>query len=212
LIVELKAVTKTFGAVRALVAVSAQFRGGEITVIEGANGSGKSTLLSILGGLARPTSGSVNYGDLGKSRVEVRSELGWVAHDALSYPDLTGRENVELAARLHGIDPDEAFEGALTRFGLASFAHRPVRTYSRGQRQRVALARALAHAPRLLLLDEPTTGLDVAGTAKVADVLMEEAKRGAVVVAVTHDARLADLGNKRYRLEGGRLKMPNNNE
>ncbi len=212
LIVELKAVTKTFGAVRALVAVSAQFRGGEITIIEGANGSGKSTLLSILGGLARPTSGTVTYGELGKGRAEVRSELGWVAHDALSYPDLTGRENVELAARLHGIDPSEAFAGALTRFALGGFAHRPVRTYSRGQRQRVALARALAHAPRLLLLDEPTTGLDAAGTAKVAEVLVEEATRGAVVVAVTHDTRLAELGSQRYRLESGRLKISNNNE
>jgi heme exporter protein A len=212
LVVELKAVTKTFGAVRALVGVSAQFRGGEITVIEGANGSGKSTLLSILGGLARPTSGTVDYGELGKGRAEVRSELGWVAHDALSYPDLTGQENVELAARLHGMDPNAAFADALTRFGLGGFAHRPVRTYSRGQRQRVALARALAHAPRLLLLDEPTTGLDAAGTAKVADVLLEEAKRGAVVVAVTHDTRLAELGNQRYRLESGRLKISNNIE
>lgn len=212
LTVELKTVTKTFGAVRALVAISAVFRGGEITIIEGANGSGKSTLLSILGGLARPTSGTVDFGELGRDRTAIRSELGWVAHDALSYPDLTGRENVELAARLHGIDPSEAFAGASTRFGLSGFAHRPVRTYSRGQRQRVALARALSHAPRLLLLDEPTTGLDVSGTAKVAEVLAEEAKRGAVVVAVTHDTRLAELGTRRYRLEAGRLKISNNNE
>ncbi|MEO8877106.1 MAG: ATP-binding cassette domain-containing protein, partial [Polyangiaceae bacterium] len=131
---------------------------------------------------------------------------------ALSYPDLTGRENVELAARLHGIDPERAFLSASERFGLQGFAHRPVRTYSRGQRQRIALARALAHAPRLVLLDEPTTGLDVSGTTRVAEVLVEEAKRGAIVVAVTHDAQLAELGQQRYVVEAGRLKLRNNNE
>lgn len=212
LVVQLQTVTKTFGAVRALVAVNAKFSGGEITVIEGANGSGKSTLLSILGGLASPTSGSVDYGELGSGRAAIRCVLGWVAHDALSYPDLSGRENIELAARLHGIDPEAAFSGASERFGLAGFAHRPVRTYSRGQRQRIALARALAHSPKLVLLDEPTTGLDAAGTVRVAEVLVEEAKRGAIVVAVTHDAKLAELGAQRYLIEAGRLKLRNNIE
>ena len=212
LVVELRTVTKTFGAVRALVAVSARFCGGEITIIEGANGSGKSTLLSILGGLALPSSGKVDYGELGNGRAAVRSQLGWVAHEALSYPDLSGRENVELAARLHGIDPKKAFAAASLRFELSGFAHRPVRTYSRGQRQRVALARALAHGPKLLLLDEPTTGLDVAGTARVSEVLVEEAGRGAIVVAVTHDPRLAELSTQRYRFEAGRLKIPRSTE
>ncbi|MGH7280931.1 MAG: heme ABC exporter ATP-binding protein CcmA [Polyangiaceae bacterium] len=205
--VELKSVSKTFGPIRAVIAASATFSSAEITVIEGANGSGKSTLLSILGGLARPTSGSIDYGDLGKKRADVRQALGWVAHDALAYPDLTGRENVELAARLHGIDPEKAFHEAAERFGLGDFAHRPVRLYSRGQRQRIALARALAHAPRLLLLDEPTTGLDAAGMTRVMDVIADEAKRGAIVVAVTHDPRLAELGQARFIMQAGRLKM-----
>ena len=207
LAVELKSVTKTFGPVRAVVAVNVRFEAGEIAVIEGHNGSGKSTLLSIVGGLAKPTTGSVDYGDLGKNRDAVRSTLGWVAHDALAYPDLTGRENVELAARLHGLDPTQAFAGAAARFGIGEFAHRPFRQYSRGQRQRVALARALAHAPKLVLLDEPTTGLDAAGMTRVAEVMAEEAARGAIVIAVTHDPRLAEQGKKRYVMDGGRLKL-----
>ena len=205
--VELKSVNKTFGPVRAVIGASATFSSSQITMIEGANGSGKSTLLSILGGLARPTSGIVDYGELGKTRADVRQSLGWVAHDALAYPDLTGRENVELAARLHGIDPEKAFRYAADRFGLADFAHRPVRLYSRGQRQRIALARALAHAPKLLLLDEPTTGLDAAGMTRVMEVIAEEAERGAIVVAVTHDPRLAELGQARYLMQAGRLKI-----
>jgi heme exporter protein A len=109
----------------------------------------------------------------------------------LCYPDLSGRANIELAARLHGRDPDGAYRRAVERFELGPFAERPVRTYSRGQRQRVALARALVNEPKLLLLDEPTTGLDASGAERLRKVVVEEAGRGAVVVVVTHDAPFA---------------------
>jgi heme exporter protein A len=133
----------------------------------------------------------VNHGDLGSSRREVRATLGWVGHESLCYPDLTGRQNIELAARLHGCSPPEAFALAAARFDLGAFANRPFRTYSRGQRQRVALGRALVHSPRLLLLDEPTTGLDAAATARLGQVLRDEAARGATVVLSTHDSAFA---------------------
>jgi heme exporter protein A len=204
LAVELRAVTKTFGPVRALVGVSARFQGGEVSVIEGPNGSGKSTLLAILGTLARATSGVVDHGELGRTRADVRASLGWLGHDSLSYGDLSGRENVELAARLHGRDPAEAFREASARFDLAAFADRPMRTYSRGQRQRVALARALVHAPRLIQLDEPTAGLDARSTERLTAVVREEAERGAVVIVVTHDPTFAAVGHARVRLDRGR--------
>ncbi len=207
--VELRSVTKTYGPVRALVGVSATFEAGAVTMVLGANGSGKSTLLSILGTLTSPSSGTVSHGALGRRRSAVRSVLGWVGHDSLCYADLSGRENVELAARLHGVDPARAFEAARSRFELGPFAERPFRTYSRGQRQRIALARALVHAPRLLLLDEPTTGLDAGGVDRLAAVLDEEAKGGAVVVVVTHDeAFAARAGSTRMILERGRRRAP----
>jgi heme ABC exporter ATP-binding subunit CcmA len=187
-LVELKDVTKAYGPVRALAGVSCQFVAGRVAVVRGPNGSGKSTLLALLGALARPTSGRVDHGELGRARADVRRALGWLGHDSLCYPDLTGRENIELAARLYGGDARRAYLRALERFDLKSFAERAVRTYSRGQRQRIALARALVHDPRLLLLDEPTTGLDAAGAAKLIDVVREESARGATVVVVTHDA------------------------
>lgn len=206
--VELEGVTKTFPpAVRALRGVSAAFSGGRVSVVLGANGSGKSTLLSIVGTLGRPTSGRVSHGKLGKTREAVRRVLGWVGHEALCYGDLTGRENIELAARLYGIPPDEAFEVARERFSLTSFAGRPFRTYSRGQRQRIALARALVHEPKLLLLDEPTTGLDRTGVSTLLEVVRAEARRGAVVIVVTHDEAFAkEVGDEHLVLEGGKVK------
>lgn len=201
--VELRNVSKAFGPVRALINVSVTFEAG-ITVLEGANGSGKTTLLSVAGTLVRPSSGEVDFGALGKAREQVRARLGWVGHELLVYADLSGRENIELAARLHGREPSTAMERATSRFELGAFVDRPVRTYSRGQRQRVALARALVNEPDLLLLDEPTTGLDTSGVALLDAVVREEAAHGAVVIVVTHDSGFAD-GERRVRMARGRL-------
>jgi heme exporter protein A len=206
--VELRSVTKTYGPVRALVGVSATFEPGRVSVVTGPNGSGKTTLLAIVGTIARVTSGKIDHGDLGRSRPAVRATLGWVGHDSLCYPELTGRENIELAARLRGWDPQEAYARVADRFSLASYADRPARTYSRGQRQRLALARALVHRPKLLLLDEPTTGLDAASMERLCDVVREEAAAGAVVVVVTHDAPFgAAVADARVVLERGRIAL-----
>src|SRR5580704_1227609 len=139
-VIELHNVRKAYGPVRALAGVSCMFPAGRVAVVRGANGSGKSTLLSILGTMTKVTSGRVDHGPLGRTRQEVRRTLGWLGHESLCYPDLTGRQNIELAASLHGQDAALAFTRASRRFDLDAFADRPARTYSRGQRQRVALA------------------------------------------------------------------------
>jgi ABC-type multidrug transport system ATPase subunit len=204
--VELRSVTKTYGPVRALVGASARFEPGRVAVVMGPNGSGKSTLLAVVGTLARITSGSVSHGDLGKTRGEVRSKLGWVGHESQCYPELTGRENIELAARLRGLDGAEAYARAVERFELGAYADRPVRTYSRGQRPRVALARALVHRPSLVLLDEPTTGLDASSAEKLRGVVREEARGGAIVVVVTHDDPFASsVADDGFRVDRGRV-------
>jgi heme exporter protein A len=209
LTVELRNVTKTYGPVRALVGVSCKFEAGAVSVVTGPNGSGKSTLLAIVGLVTRPTSGHVDHGELGARRSAVRRTVGWLGHESLCYPDLTGRENIELAARLHGCDAGRAFARASERFDLGAFAERPVRTYSRGQRQRLALARSLLHDPRLLLLDEPTTGLDRTGVDTLRRVMRDEAGRGAVVVVVTHDAAFGEtVGDHHVSLERGRTVSP----
>jgi len=203
--VELDNVTKTYGAVRALLGVTARFAEGAVSMVLGDNGSGKSTLLSLVGTLARPTTGVVRHGSLGATRAEVRATLGWLGHDALCYPDLSGRENLVVACKLHGMAPS-VLSDVMERFQLGAFAERPFRTYSRGQRQRVALARALVHRPKLLLLDEPTTGLDASGVARLRQVIEEEAARGATVLVVTHDLAFAEIGAAKLVLERGRIK------
>lgn len=197
---------KRYGSTTALRGVDVTLERGKLTLIEGANGSGKSTLLGILGTVIRATSGDVRYEPLGSDLMRVRAAMGWVSHDTLCYPDLTGRQNIELAARLHGLDTTEIWGRVQDRFGLGAFAERPVRTCSRGQRQRVALARALVHRPTLLLLDEPSTGLDREGVTRLLEVVAEEVRDGAVVAVVSHEPELfGECAAARIRLERGRV-------
>jgi heme ABC exporter ATP-binding subunit CcmA len=203
--VEVKGVTRLYGATVALRGVSTRFERGKITLIEGHNGSGKTTLLNILSTAVKPTAGSVSWEPFGEQPDEARGHIGWLGHDALVYPDLPGLTNLAWAARLYGLGP-EALGQITQRMGLGAFARRPVRTMSRGQRQRIALARALLHRPSLLLLDEPTTGLDHEGVDLLIRIVREEAEGGAVVVLIAHDATLAArLGAGVLRLAGGRV-------
>jgi heme exporter protein A len=119
---------------------------------------------------------------------------------------LSPAQNIRLAAAIYGAPPD-AWRRASERFGVDGFGDFPVRQLSRGQRQRVALARAVVHGPTLLLLDEPTTGLDVEGVDRLLAAVKDEAARGAIVIFVTHDAAVAErIASRRLRLERGRLR------
>jgi heme exporter protein A len=202
-----RGVVKAYGHTMALRGVDATLEAAQLTLIEGSNGSGKSTLLGIIGTVIRPTAGTVRYDPLGDDRTEIRSTIGWLSHETLAYPDLTGRQNVELVARLHGLDAAEAWSRAEARFELGAFARRPVRTCSRGQRQRVALARALIHEPSLVLLDEPTAGLVQPG-GRLVGVIREEVARGAAVAVVSHEPEVFQgLAKARVVLDRGRLAV-----
>jgi ABC-type multidrug transport system ATPase subunit len=201
-----RGIVKSYGATVALRGVDAVLEAAKVTLIEGSNGSGKSTLLGIVGTVIRATAGTVDYEPLGEDRTQVRAEIGWLSHETLAYPDLTGRQNVELIARFHGLDAADAWARAEERFELGAFARRPLRTCSRGQRQRVALARALIHAPSLVLLDEPTAGLDRSGVQRLIAVVEEEVRRGAAVAVVSHEPEIfKDQASARIVLERGRV-------
>lgn len=214
--VHARGLVKVFGATRALAGVDLTFEAGKVSVVEGHNGSGKSTLLSILAQLARPTRGDVLYGKVTGRRggAAVRARIGVLAHAAMVYPDLTGRENLELFASLHEVpSPRKRVDDLVERFEIGTFLDRPARTYSRGQLQRVALARAVIHRPRLLLLDEPSTGLDHKSVARLVTTIQQEREAGTIQVLVTHDAAFAEqLADVRIRLSRGRVVEPGSEE
>jgi ABC-type multidrug transport system ATPase subunit len=204
--IEVRGVTRLFGATPALRAVSTRFEAGSITFLEGPNGAGKSTLLAVVGTVLTPTRGEVVYHPLGSDPELVRPHLGWVAHDSLCYRELSARQNVELAARVYGVEVAGSWERVAKRVGAEALADRRVSTLSRGQRQRVALARALVHDPSLLLLDEPWSGLDRASAEHLQNALLEERARGTLVIVVNHADGLAEqLGARCVRLENGRI-------
>ena len=211
--VRVEKLTKLYGRTRALAGVTAEFSAGEVTVIEGHNGSGKSTLLQLLSLQARPTRGEIRFVSKGreidgaKGRTELRGKIGVLAHAPMLYPDLSGVENLSLYAELHRVEGFAARLASLReRFQIGSFAERPVRTYSRGQLQRIALARAILAAPGLLLLDEPSTGLDHDAHARLFEMVHAEKRRGAIVVLVTHSREVAAaLADRTIRLERGTI-------
>ncbi|MCX7808564.1 MAG: ABC transporter ATP-binding protein [Deltaproteobacteria bacterium] len=211
--VRLCGLTKRFGPNVALAGINATFSAGEITSIEGPNGAGKSTLLGILALLLRPTAGFLRYGDWNPfdHPTAIRRTIGFLGHASFVYPDLSAMDNWLLHAQLFGLSTEAAkarIKVLRERLGLGDFIFRSTRTYSRGQLQRAALARALLHEPTLLLLDEPSSGLDSKGVELLIEALQEEQKRGAIVVMVTHDTELARrLSTKRLRLRAGGLEV-----
>ncbi len=206
---ELKGIVKLLGGARVLRGVDARFEGGAVHVIEGANGSGKSTLLNIIAGRLAPTHGKV-VAQVGgvryQSRGGLRDVVGWLGHELGLYPDLSAEENVRLHAELRGLDPDAAWAHDAGRLGIDRLRGRRVRELSRGQRQRVALLRLLVSQPGILLLDEPSTGLDTASLEKLVHVLHEVRDAGRVLLVVTHDVVLVDqLRGVRWRLREGKI-------
>jgi ABC-type multidrug transport system ATPase subunit len=197
-----------YGRRRALADISFTARRGDIVGLLGPNGAGKSTLLAILGTLLVASSGRVEYGGVtvGDGGAGLRARIGVLGHDLFLYPELTARENLTFFGRLYGVADVEAHvAGALDRAGLAARADDAVSSYSRGMRQRVALERALLHGPRLLLLDEPFTGLDQASAGALVGRLREEQARGVITLLATHDLDVVDgLLSDVVFLQGGR--------
>jgi ABC-type multidrug transport system ATPase subunit len=183
-------VSRHFGRRRALAHVTLECRAGEILGLLGPNGAGKSTLLAIAATLMTQSAGAVRYGSMTarEAGAGLRARIGLLAHDLYLYPELSALENLEFFARLYLLpEPRRRAEAALERAGLSSRAVEPVVAFSRGMRQRLALERALVHAPRLVLLDEPFTGLDDQAAEGLVDRLRALRSAGAIVVVATHD-------------------------
>jgi heme ABC exporter ATP-binding subunit CcmA len=207
--VAVRDVSRHYGRRRALHRVTLDCRAGEVLGLLGPNGAGKSTLLSILATLLSPSSGDVRYGTQSAAQAgpALRSRLGFLSHDLHLYPELTAYENLLFFARLYGLsDAEGRVARALDRAGLAARRDDLVSGFSRGMRQRLALERALLHDPRLLLLDEPFTGLDDASVDALVSRLQDRRAAERIIVVVTHDLDVAErLLDKVAVLKDGRL-------
>ncbi|HEX6758575.1 MAG TPA: ABC transporter ATP-binding protein [Propionibacteriaceae bacterium] len=202
------------GPVRALDGVSFTVDSGSSVAITGPSGGGKSTLLGVVGGLARPTSGTVWIGDSQISELAERersdfrrSHIGFVYQADNLLPFLTLLENVGLQLSLNGESSGTGRSLAmLANLGLAGLAYRLPDHLSGGQRQRAAVARAIVHQPEIILADEPTGALDAANAVGVIDLLLEMQREiGATLIMVTHDRDAASRLDRQIHLQDGRV-------
>ena len=202
-------VNRTFGRRRALNRVSLECRSGEVVAILGPNGAGKSTLLSIAASLLEPSSGTVRYGDRAAKEAgpALRARIGLLGHDLYIYPELSPAENLRFFARIYGLaEVERRVDAALDRAELTHRRNDPVAGFSRGMRQRLALERALLHDPRLVLLDEPFTGLDDDATRALQQRLDDLRRSGAIVLITTHDLETIEpVIDLAVMLQAGRL-------
>ena len=211
--IRIEQVSKHYGEVRALDGVDLVIEEGETFGLLGPNGAGKSTLIGLLSTLKRPQSGRVSVGgfDTVREAPAVRRLVGLVFQENNLDRDLTARQNLAFQARLHRLDDvDGQVAAMLTRVGLAAHADRTIEGFSGGMRRRLIIGRALLTTPHVLLLDEPTTGLDPAIRRELWSLIREVRASGCTIVLTTHyveeaetlcdrvaiirDGRIVDLG------------------
>jgi ABC-2 type transport system ATP-binding protein len=188
-LIETRRLARWYGAVVGVTDVSVTIPGATVGLL-GPNGAGKSTFLKLVTGQIRPSSGSLSvFGRDPMSDPAVFRDVGYCSEDDALFEDLTPLDMVRYLARLHGMDAAtsrRAALGALETCGIAARAGTPCRELSKGQRQRVRIAAAIVHEPRLLILDEPMTGLDPVGRRAIIDLIRARARAGLSVVFSSH--------------------------
>jgi heme exporter protein A len=195
--IDLVGLRRDFGDRTALTSIRARLEPGESMAVLGPNGSGKSTLLRILAGLLRPSGGDVSVLGcaLPKETYRLRGRVGYLGHAPLLYRDLSPRENLNLVAALHGLDPVAAaarIEQLLDTVGMAPRGGDRVAELSAGMKQRIDICRAVLHEPELLLLDEPDAHLDTEARRLIEPMIAAGVDRSRVIVS--HDREAATAG------------------
>jgi ABC-2 type transport system ATP-binding protein len=209
LAVETNGFSKTYGEVRAVQDVSLRVQRGEIYGFLGLNGAGKTTTIRALLGMVRPSAGTVRVlgQPVGPHGHGPWSRVGHLVESPAAYPDLTVRENLEIGSRLHGMTDRRAVATIMEKLAIARYAGRRAGTLSSGNLQRLGLARAMLHDPELLILDEPSNGLDPAGVVEIRELLRGLARqRGVTVFMSSHILTEVDrLANRIGLIHNGRL-------
>lgn len=197
----------SYGARPAVQGVSFDVARGEVLGFLGPNGAGKSTTIKMLTGQYRPSKGRIELLglDLRAHREALQGRIGVCFEEKNLYPSLSGVEHLRFFARLHGVRDLDA-DALLARVGLETRGKDRVSGYSKGMRQRLMIARALVNDPEVLILDEPSDGLDPVSAQAIRGVIREQAERGCAVLITTHDMWEADaLADRVAFIEGGRL-------
>jgi ABC-type multidrug transport system ATPase subunit len=193
-VIRARGLERRFGDKRVIAGLDLDVGDRDLLLVTGPNGSGKSTLLGLCAGLLAPTRGTLDV-------AAERGEVGYLAHEPLVYRELTALENLDLYGRLYRVAERRERSGMLLeRFGLWESRHERVSAFSRGMTQRLALCRTLLHEPRLLLLDEPYSGLDAGGAALLDDELRGLAGTRTLVVSTHDPERVAPLASARLEL------------
>ena len=188
---EAQGLTKFYSAIRAVRDVSFQLEPGGILGLLGPNGSGKSTTVSMLAALLEPSGGKVllDGEDIRRDILGYKASLGYVPEEAVLYTYLTGPEYLSLIGGLRGIPPatvQDRIDGFLTLFNLKDDVHAPMSAYSKGMRQKILISAALLHNPRIIILDEPNSGLDVTTTLLLRSLVQTLAREGRMIVYSSH--------------------------
>ncbi|MEN0067889.1 MAG: ATP-binding cassette domain-containing protein [Myxococcota bacterium] len=188
--IRIEHVTRNYGELTAVSDVSLSIERGEIVGLLGHNGAGKTTLMKMITGFLEPTSGTINVGgsDVVDDRLAVQRQLGYLPENAPLYPEMEVKEYLLMMANLREVPADRrdrAVQVALERTGLMGHVARPIGQLSKGYRQRVGLAQAIVHEPNLLVLDEPTNGLDPVQIQSIRE-LIQQLGRDATIILSTH--------------------------
>ncbi|MEM1331198.1 MAG: ABC transporter ATP-binding protein [Planctomycetota bacterium] len=195
---------------RAVSELTLEVRPHEVFGLLGPNGSGKSTTIKMILGLLRPTGGRIAVFGRPPTDVAVKKRIGYLPEESYLYPFLNARETLDYYGKLFGLDPRtrrKRTDELLDMVGLSSAQHRQVREYSKGMQRRIGLAQALINDPDLLILDEPTTGLDPLGTRQVKDLILELGRRGKTVILSSHLlADVEDCVDRMVILYGGKIR------
>lgn len=174
---------------------------GEVFGLLGPNGSGKSTSIKVILGLLKPTSGRVAVFGKPPTDVAIKKRIGYLPEESYLYPFLNARETLDYYAKLFQLDRSvrvKRIDELLDMVGLTSVQHRAVKEYSKGMQRRIGIAQALINDPELLILDEPTTGLDPIGTRQIKDLIIELGRRGKSIILSSH--LLADVEDCVHRM------------
>jgi ABC-2 type transport system ATP-binding protein len=206
-IISVKNLTRRFGDFTAVDHITFDIEPGQVVGYLGPNGSGKTTTIRMLLGLIRPTEGSASVigFDAATQSEEIRARTGYMSQKFALYNELTGRENLAFYAGVYGVMDKQRVDELLEQLGLAQVSNQQVRTLSAGWRQRLSLAAAIVHHPQLLLLDEPTSGVDPTARRSFWEIIYDLVNEGITILVTTHYMDESEYCSRVGILSYGRL-------